>query len=297
MSTPRGVVRATDIPLDELFLALELLAKKPLDQVDANSSEYTAVVAAEWLWQYLTAAAAEQEPGTREEVPRSPMQSTWAERNVLPAARGFGEKEVGALLDRLAAARPDLTEPDLVVRSGMSANITKIVGGDRQTLEASLFQVTGKRDRKVRGKKNTRATSGAGGGGVREREQVRTLWMEPRTFAWRAAHVCHDQCLDGNILMHSPPLPAVPGRGEFPPRRPHRREGGARCRATRRRRPRRCLPGAREHAARACSWAVALLGGVKPVGRSRGCGAWIAKGAFYFIGAAHGAVGRAASRD
>ena len=62
----------TDIPLDELFLALELLAKKPLDKVDPNSSEYTAVVAADWLWQYLTtddSAEDKKPPGTR----RNPM--------------------------------------------------------------------------------------------------------------------------------------------------------------------------------------------------------------------------------
>jgi hypothetical protein len=45
----------TDLPLDEIFLGLEMLSKKPLGKLDPNSSEYTAVVAADYIWRYLTA--------------------------------------------------------------------------------------------------------------------------------------------------------------------------------------------------------------------------------------------------
>ena len=70
-----------------------------------------------------------------------PVQTSCGDPASAPTtAKSFSGKDVTELLDRLVAARPDLAEGGLVERAGVSTNITKIVGGDRKTLDATLCQ-------------------------------------------------------------------------------------------------------------------------------------------------------------
>ena len=52
--------------------------------------------------------------------------------------QSFGEEEVGRLVERLVAARPDLAQEGLVERAGVSRSITTMLGNSRHTLVSTL---------------------------------------------------------------------------------------------------------------------------------------------------------------
>ena len=126
----------TDFPLDEIFLAVEMLAKKPHELVDPNSNEFTAVMAADYIWSYLTEDQQAKAAKEKAAAPATPARKPVRVRSL----KSRTAKDVSALIDRLVAARPDLLEEGLVQRSGVSAHITKMLGNDRKSFDDSLFQ-------------------------------------------------------------------------------------------------------------------------------------------------------------
>jgi len=132
----------TDWPLDELCLALQLLAKKPLEDVDPNSNEYTATVVAGYIWEYLTEEEAVAEKSPAAVAPTSGTMPARKRVSRVRSLKSRSQKEVAALVDRLIKARPDLAEDapaGLLERAGVSKNLTKLLGADREAFEATLF--------------------------------------------------------------------------------------------------------------------------------------------------------------
>jgi SAM-dependent methyltransferase len=134
----------TDLPLDEIFLGLEMLANRPLDQVDPDSTEYTAVVAAEYIWSYLTAEPEEAHKQVKQKDAQpdvaKPLPVKGASlRTSLAQGKGtITERAVDVLIGRLIAARPDLAEQGVVERAGLSRHVTKMTGESRATLVTTL---------------------------------------------------------------------------------------------------------------------------------------------------------------
>ena len=134
------------LPLDEIFLGLELLAKRDLASVDSSSAEHKAVMIAQMVWGYLTddnagEAAKRAATGSARDASNPDKQQHLRKAASLRSAAHETARappaQVAALIGRMTAARPDLLEPQLAERAGLG-RVAGMLGADRGDLPALL---------------------------------------------------------------------------------------------------------------------------------------------------------------